>query len=148
MRGRVIVAVGIVVCAAACGMPELGSDRAIADVPPRSAKLTIDAASDAESDDASVEEAPDGSSGTQTIAIGSNDCGGGHCNGGYDDEKDLGHLPTATKQCQDNGYARATDFMIGGEPGGRFCDFEGSGYTCDESCDGCNVMLMVICTTP
>jgi hypothetical protein len=81
----------------------------------------------------------------QTLTLGVNDCGGGHCNGGYDNQKDSKQLPTATKQCQDRGFTRATDFTIGGQPGGRFCIFNGSVYGCDSSCDGCNLMTTITC---
>lgn len=85
---------------------------------------------------------------TQTFTLGPSDCGGGQCGGGYDDEKDAKLLPTATKQCIDRGFARATDFTIGGQPGGRFCSYSGTAYGCDSSCDGCNVMKTITCVTP
>jgi hypothetical protein len=81
----------------------------------------------------------------QTFALGANDCAGGHCNGGYDDRKDMNRLPTATKQCLDRGFSHATDFTIGDQPGDRFCAFNGKGYDCDGSCSGCNIMRTITC---
>jgi hypothetical protein len=94
--------------------------------------------------DASVSVTP----ATQTFTVGVNDCSGGHCNGGYDGQKDIKLLPTATEQCVDRGFGRATDFTIGGQPGGRFCTFTGGTYGCDSSCDGCNVMTTITCVKP
>jgi hypothetical protein len=87
---------------------------------------------------------------TQTFTLGSSDCNGGHCNGGYDDSKDSRQMPTADKQCRDRGFARATDFSIGGQPGGRFCsyDYDHNSYGCDGSCSGCNTMKTVTCVKP
>jgi hypothetical protein len=82
---------------------------------------------------------------TQTFTLVAGDCGGGRCSGGYDDEKNPAQLTTANKLCADRGYVRATDFTIGGQPGGRFCSYNGSAYGCDDSCDGCNVMTTVTC---
>ncbi len=85
---------------------------------------------------------------TETFTLGSSDCGGGHCGGGGNGRKEIGNLPTATKQCMDRGFARATDFTIGGQPGGRFCNWNGTSYECDTSCDSCNIMKTVMCVKP
>jgi hypothetical protein len=76
------------------------------------------------------------------------DCNGGWCRGGYGGTKDPANIVTASKQCTDRGYARATDFDIGGEPGGRFCAYNGTAYDCDPSCEGCDVMALIKCIKP
>jgi hypothetical protein len=153
---------------AACGGPRYGIDRSgddlsgdlPIDVGEDSAQLPVDAGRDVRSSapepdasdarDAGEVDAPvDASSAAQTFTIGATDCGGGHCNGGYNGVKDATkHLQTATKQCTDRAFARATDFDIGGQPGGRFCDFNGTSYACDSSCDGCNIITAVTCVKP
>jgi hypothetical protein len=158
MGARVFRAIGIAVAfAPACAVADIGGDALPVGLPPRSAPLVIDAGTDAEAagadpSDAAARPARSDASAdasiTQTFAVGSSDCGGGHCNGGYDGVKDPKHLPTASKQCVDRAFARATDFTIGGEPGGRFCDYGGASYGCDSSCDGCNIMTTVTCVKP
>lgn len=119
--------------------------RADAGADARAPRAEVDAAPD----DARADAAVEASSATQTFTVGANDCNTGHCNGGYDGVKDTAkHLATATKQCEVHAFARAVDFTIGGQPGGRFCDWNGTAYGCDSSCDGCNVMTSVTCTTP
>jgi hypothetical protein len=85
---------------------------------------------------------------TQSFQLGTNDCNGGRCRGGYGGTKDTRELATASKQCVDRGFARATDFTIGGEPGGDFCTYVSGQYSCDSSCSGCDEMLTVVCTKP
>jgi hypothetical protein len=93
--------------------------------------------------------APDAAPATKTFTVGSTDCNGGHCRAGYGGTKDSGELITASKQCVDHGFARATDFtMIAKKPGGKFCSFKNSAYGCDSSCSGCNPMETITCATP
>jgi hypothetical protein len=84
----------------------------------------------------------------QAFALGENDCNGGHCTGGYDDGVNPLELSTATKQCVDRGFARALEFSIGDQPGGRFCSYTGADWGCDDDCDGCNIMTTVLCEKP
>jgi hypothetical protein len=93
--------------------------------------------------DAAVDAAPT----TQTFRL-ARDCNGGYCRGGYDGVKDDTEIATATKQCQDRSFARATAFTIGGEPGGDFCSYASGSYHCDGSCSGCDMMLTITCATP
>jgi hypothetical protein len=85
---------------------------------------------------------------TGTFTLGSTDCNGGHCKGGYGGTKDPTLLPTATEQCVVRGFPRAIDFTIGGQPGGDFCVYEASKYSCDSSCDGCDTMKTIACERP
>jgi hypothetical protein len=82
-----------------------------------------------------------------TFTLGATDCNGGRCEGGYNGAKDVKLLPTATEQCVVRGYLKATDFTIGGEPGGLFCVYvpANATYGCDPSCSGCDVMKTVTC---
>ena len=84
-----------------------------------------------------------------TFTLGATDCKGGRCPGGYNGVKDATLLPTATNQCNLRGFVKATDFTLGGEPGGLFCAYsETNGtYGCDPSCSGCDTMQTVTCTT-
>jgi hypothetical protein len=102
-----------------------------------------DGGPDGGSNDGSVDAAVE-----QVITVGPTDCDNGHCKGGYGGTKDLTFLPTANQQCIGHGYARAEDFTIGGQPGGRFCVFASGAYVCDNSCTGCSVMTTITCASP
>ena len=114
--------------------------------PPRSSgkDAGAEAGADSSADAATSTATPE----TRSFTLGPTDCGGGRCGGGYDDARNEGAIVTASKQCVDRGFARATAFTIGGQPGGRFCTFDGTAYACDPSCDGCNEMETVTCAKP
>jgi hypothetical protein len=142
---------------AACGapsIPDMGTDPSadgITEEPDDSTSTPAPRASDsgtAPRADASKADggAADGAPATQTFTVGSTDCNGGRCRAGYDGDKDMDELATATKQCLGHGFTRATDFTLANkQPGGKFCSFKSGSYGCDNSCSGCNPIDTITC---
>ncbi len=111
--------------------------------PPIDASIEGDAAVPA---DAAVDAAPD----VQTFPVGF-DCGGGHCEGGYNGQKDATGPANSAWLCAKLGFPRWLSFTISSSrPGGRFCTWTAVAmqFVCDPSCSGCNPIDSVTCSNP
>jgi hypothetical protein len=154
-----LLCVGLAACAkhAPAGdpvLPPLHDD-------PRQPITSVGDAGTADPIDALIADNPDGTTGDMvisapdlallqpaTIQVTSSSCNGARCQGAYNGKKQASQMAQSTinELCHLAGRTTGLDWTFSGDqPGGRFCSYDGTTWSCDNSCSGCNPMTSVIC---